>query len=195
VVTPRSLVHEEHLGLAHDRTAHRHALALPTGHRLGLAVQVGLEVEDLRGLLHAGLDLVLVHAGDLQGEAHVLAHGHVRVERIGLEHHRDVAVLGGKVGDIAVADEDLAVVDLLETCEHAQGGGLAATRRADQDEELPVGDVEVQLVDGGLGGTGIHPGRVLERHSCHDLSDPFTGRYVPDGPLWRVGHGRDPVPL
>ena len=35
------------------------------------------------------------------------AHGHVWVERIGLEHHGDVAVLGQHVGDVDLAEADL----------------------------------------------------------------------------------------
>ena len=93
-------------GLADDRAAHRDALALATGEGLRLAVEVRLEVEDLGGLLDPLADLGLVDAGDLEREAHVVGDRHVRVERVVLEHHRDVAVLGRQVGDVAVADAD-----------------------------------------------------------------------------------------
>ena len=52
------LVHEEDLRLADDRAAHRDTLALTTGERLRLAVEVLLEVEDLRGLVDPCGDLV-----------------------------------------------------------------------------------------------------------------------------------------
>jgi hypothetical protein len=55
-----------------------------------------------------------------QREGHVVAHRHVRVERVVLEHHRDVALLGRHVVDHAVADADLARGDLLEAGDHAQ---------------------------------------------------------------------------
>jgi hypothetical protein len=91
----------------------------------------------------------------------------VRVQRVVLEDHCDVAVLGGQVGDVTVADPDLAAVDLLEAGEHAQRGGLAASRGADEDEELAVLDVDVELVDGGGGVAGVDPGGVVELHGCH----------------------------
>ena len=169
------LVHEEALRLAHDRPAHRDALALPAGQRLGLAVEVVGEVEDLRGLLDAGADLGLVHAGDLQREAHVVRDGHVRVEGVVLEDHRDVAVLRRDVGDVAVADADRAAVDLLEAGEHPQAGRLPASGGADQDEELAVGDVEVQRVDRGPGGAGIAARGVVERDRCHAGPRRFGG--------------------
>ena len=163
------LVHEEDLRLADDRAAHGHALALPTGEGLRLALEVGLEVEDLGGLLDALVDLGLVHAGDLQGEAHVVGHRHVRVERVVLEDHGNVTVLGGEVGDIAVADPDPALVDLLEAREHAERGGLAAPGRADEDEELTVFDVDVQLVDRGLVVARVDAGCLVELDCCHGV--------------------------
>ena len=44
----------------------------------------------------------------LQAELEVLAHRHVRIERVALEDHRDVAVLRRHVVDHAVADRDRA---------------------------------------------------------------------------------------
>jgi hypothetical protein len=164
----QGFVHEEALRLADDRPAHRDALSLPAGERLGLAVEVRGEVEDLGGVLDAAADVGPVHAGDLQGEAHVVRDGHVRVERVVLEHHGDVAVLRGDVGDVAVADADRPAVDLLEPGEHPQAGRLAAARGADQDEELAVGDVEVQRVDSGVGRAGVAAGGVVEGDGRHD---------------------------
>jgi hypothetical protein len=72
----------------------------------------------------------------------------VRVERVALEHHRDVAVLRGDVVDHAVADPDLARGGVLEPSHHAQRGRLARPRRADEDGEAAVRDLERELVDG-----------------------------------------------
>src|SRR3954452_13314715 len=59
----------------------------------GFGSRWGSQVEDTRSLLDAAVDLALVHAAQLQREAHVLAHRHVRVQGVVLEDHRDVAVL------------------------------------------------------------------------------------------------------
>ena len=95
------------------------------------------------------------------------AHRHVRVERVVLEHHRDVPVLRRHVGDVPVTDEDLALVDLLQPGEHPQGGGLAASGRADEDHELAVADLQVDAGYRGLVGPGIPALRLLERHCGH----------------------------
>ena len=94
-------------------------------------------------------DLGLGVAAVAQAEGHVLEHRHVRVERVVLEDHRDVAVLGLELVDQALADPDLARRDLLEAGDHPQGRALAAARGADQHHELAIGDREVDAVDRG----------------------------------------------
>jgi hypothetical protein len=175
------LVHEEHLRRADNRPTHGHPLALTAGQSLGLAVQERLQVEDLGRLGDAGADLVLALAGDLQGKAHVLRDRHVRVQSVVLEHHRDVPVLGLQVRDVPGADEDLSVVDLLETGEHAQRRRLAAARGPDEDEKLSVGDVQVERVDRGTRRPREDSTRLVESDRGHGGA-PFTGRNVPDDP-------------
>ena len=70
------------------------------------------------------------------GIGDVVEDGLVRVERVGLEDHGDVAVLRQDVGDVAAADQDAAGGDRLEARDHPQRGRLARARRAEQDEEL-----------------------------------------------------------
>jgi hypothetical protein len=141
------LVHQEHLRLADDRPAHGHALALAARQLLGLAVQQVAELQHVGDLGDPAVDLGLVHAPDAQAVGDVVGHAHVRVERVGLEHHGDVAVLGGEGVDHPVADAHGAAADVLQPGDHAQGGALAAARRPYQDEELAVGNVEVQVLD------------------------------------------------
>ena len=141
-------VHQEHLGLAHHRPAHRHPLALPARELARSAIEQFLELQLVGHLQHPFVALGLGHLRDAQRVGEVLADGEMRVQRVALEHHRDVAVLGTEVVDLAVADRDRALGDVLEPGEHAQRRGLAATRRADDDEQLTVGDVEIEVIDG-----------------------------------------------
>ena len=56
----------------------------------------------------------------------------------------------------------------LEAGDHSQRRGLAAARRADEDDELAGGDFEVELANGS-GAVGIDLRQVLEgdlRHVC-----------------------------
>src|SRR5204862_7308492 len=136
------------LRVAHDRAPHRHTLALAAGEVGRLAVEVLPEIEDPGRLRDLAVDLLLRCPGQLEREGHVLAHGHVRVERVVLEDHRDVAVPRGDLVDDLVADPQLPVGDVLEPGDHPQGGRLAAPGRAYEDHELAIGDVEVHALDG-----------------------------------------------
>jgi len=101
-----------------------------------------VEIEDVGRLLHLAVDLRLVHFGQPQSERHVLAHRHVRVQRIALEHHRDVAILGLDVVDHLAVDGDGAAANLFEAGQHAQQRRLAAARRTHQHHEFAIFDVE-----------------------------------------------------
>src|SRR5487761_350711 len=92
------LVHQEDLGLPHDGPAHGDALPLGAGQLLRLPAEHALvEIEDARRLADPAVAFVLVDVLHLQGEAPVLRDGLARVQRVVLEHHRNVPVRHGDV--------------------------------------------------------------------------------------------------
>ena len=141
------LVEEEDLRFAHDGSAHRHTLALTAGELARAPLQQRAQLEDTRGLAHARIDLGLGQLRDLQPIGHVVVHAHVRIERVVLEDHRDVALGGLDVVDHPPADRDLAAADLLQPGDHPQQRALAAARGPDDHDELAVGDLGVDAVD------------------------------------------------
>ncbi len=143
----QGLVEQKRFWLAHDGAAHGDALALAAGELPRLALQHGGEFEDAPGFLDPRLDLGLGHAAVAQAIGHVVVDAHMRIERVVLEHHRDVAIGGLDLVDDAAADIDLAACDGLEPRDHAQQRGLAAAGRADQHAELAVADLEVDAFD------------------------------------------------
>jgi hypothetical protein len=65
-----------------------------------------------------------------------------------LEHHHHIAPLRRpRVHDPAI-DQDLASAGRLKPRRHAQDGGLAAAGRPDHDQELSVGVLEREVIDG-----------------------------------------------
>ncbi len=73
-------------------------------------------------------DLVAWQTSLLEPEGEVLADGHVRIERVVLEDHGDVALAGIEVGDDAAAESDFAAGDLLETRGAAQRASSSRIR-------------------------------------------------------------------
>ena len=163
------LVEQERLGCAHDRTPQRHALALPARQLGGTALQQFGKPEPLRRLAHAPEDLLAGHASHLQGEGDVLAHREVGVERVVLEHHRHVALGGGETGDVTLANVDLTLGRFVEPGDAAQRRCLAAARRPEQHEELPVPNLQGELPEGGPGRAVEGLGEIAEDDRGHAL--------------------------
>jgi hypothetical protein len=133
----------------------------------------------------------------------------VWVEGVALEDHGHVPVAWLQVVDHPLADLDVTVADRLESSDHAQRCGLAATGRTHQHEELPVMDLQVQIPHGddlavalpdlferdtrhgsrppALDANGV---RAL-RTPNHATSDPLASRE----PLWRVVQRTLPRPV
>ena len=163
------LVHEERLWVADDRAAHRDALALPSRERPRLLVQRVREPEDASRVTHPNVSLGLRDPAHPEGEPHVLGRGHVRVERVVLEDHGDVAVLRRKVVHHLAVDLHVPVRDRLEARDHAESRCLPAPGRADEDDELACTDLEIELGDG-FRAVGVDLRETLEDDLGHAAS-------------------------
>jgi hypothetical protein len=139
------LVHQEHLRLPHERPSQRDPLALAAGQLARLALEQRIDPEQPGRLLHAPRHLRAVDLADAQAEREVLADAHLRVERVVLEDHGDVALARRQRVDHAVADADVAGRERLEPGEQPQRRRLARARRPDDDHELAVADLEREL--------------------------------------------------
>ena len=143
------LVEQEDRRVTDHCTAQGNTLALTTRQSLRLTVEQVLDLQDLSSLADALVDLVLGHLAQLQTESHVLVNGHVRVQSVVLEDHRDVAVFRGNVVDQTVADVHLAARDLLQASDHTQGGGLTTAGRTDENDKLLIRDFQAEIGNSG----------------------------------------------
>ncbi len=92
----------------------------------------------------------LRHAAQAQAVADVAQHGHVRPERVGLEHHRHAALFRRHVHHVATEQPDRALGRFLEARDGAQQGGLSAAGGAQNGDELAGRDLEVHSVQHAL---------------------------------------------
>ena len=74
----------------------------------------------------------------LQPEGHVVIDRHVGIQRVVLEDHGDIAVLGREAVHSLAVDGNGARGRFLQAGDQAQGRRLAATRRPDQRQEFFV---------------------------------------------------------
>jgi hypothetical protein len=127
------------------------------------------DLQQARSVFDRTLAFVGVHATHFQPEADVSRDRHGRVQRVGLKHHRDIAVLGCKVHDRASADQDIAAGRLVEPGNHVEQGRLAASGRPEQNQEAPVLELDVDAVKNLYGAVGF--AHILDG-KCRHASTP-----------------------
>src|SRR6516164_4109367 len=98
--------------MAHETTAKGDALLLTAGQLARLALEQIADAEDLRGAHHLLADHSLARTTIAQAEREIVIDRHVLIERVILEYHGNVAVLGRKRVHDATADANDAGVDL-----------------------------------------------------------------------------------
>jgi hypothetical protein len=108
--------------------------------RAALSFEKVNNIQHARGVAHLLVDFGRWQPAHLQREGEVLVNRLVGVKRVVLEHHGDVAILGIEIIDHAVADGDVAAGYRQESGNEIEGCRLAATRRADEGDELSVAD-------------------------------------------------------
>ena len=79
----------------------------------------------------------------------VVLHGQVGEQGVRLEDRVHRAAMRRDVHEVAAVEQDVAVGRLFEAGDQPQGGGLAATRRTEQREELAGLDAQVDTVHRG----------------------------------------------
>ena len=149
-----------------------------------LAVDQGDELEDL---VDARAELGPREAVHLAPEQQVLASAHVRVKRDVLRDDADGLLDGLRVGDHGVTvHERVAAAGVQQAREHGDGGALAGPVRAEEAEDLALGDVEAHAVDGQHALGRIVPfAQVLDIDDAHRPTLPV--RRAADDSLYTEG--------
>ena len=147
VQRPQRLIQQQHLGLVDQRTGQRHSLLLAAGELVGPALLHPGQAHHPYGLGHPLRQFGILDPAHPQPELDVLAHGHVREQGVRLEHGVDRPPVRRRHTHLLTEDPQAPLGRQVEARDHAQGGGLAAARRPQQGEELPVVDGEVDVVD------------------------------------------------
>src|SRR5579883_3378409 len=143
----QGLVEQKDLRVAYDSPPHGDALTLAAGELARVARQQLHQAENLGRALDPDVDLALRRAAQLQRECHVVGDRHVRIERVILKDHRDVALFRWQMIDDPVADANLPGGDVFKSRDHAQQCGLAAAGRPDQHDEFAIAYRNVDAVN------------------------------------------------
>ncbi len=125
------------------------------------------QLQHFRGMIDSLLDLRFLGAGQFQTERHVVGHGEMRVQRVGLEYHADAAFGRRYLVHAAVTDHQIAGGDIFQTGNHAQQGGFAAAGRTDKDHKFPVIDLQIDVFGDRCLAVGF--AYITQCHARHEL--------------------------
>jgi hypothetical protein len=72
----------------------------------------------------------------------------MRIQSVVLEYHGDITILGLYIVHDSVTNLQFTGRDILQTCNHTKGGGLTASRRSYEDDELLICDFQIKILNG-----------------------------------------------
>ena len=160
-------------------------MTLAAGELAGSSREQVADLEQVGDVLHGGGALRARDAAQLERVVDVLPDGHVRVERVALEDHRDVAVARLQPRHVAVAEEDLARVRQLQAGEDPQRRRLAAAGRPEHHQEHSVGDEQVEVVQRGDVAEALRHSAPLDR--AHAATSTAAARMRADSTMLSSG--------
>ena len=145
------LVAQQDLRVGGQGPGDGHPLLLAAGHLGGIGLFLVLQAHDLQqlpGLLHG---LGPLDADELQGEADVVQGGALHEQVEALEDHADGVpglpeLPGFELGDVLAVEQDGAGGGALQEVHAPDQGGLARPGQADDAEDLPSHDLQVDIV-------------------------------------------------
>ena len=141
------LIEQQHLGLIDERTRQRDALTLAAGKLRRAAFALHAELHEVEHLARALRARRRVDAAYARTVGDVLQHGHVREQRVVLEHGVDVAVVGRHGRHVLAVEQHLPAIGRVEARHQPQARGLARARGPEHREELAGLDGERHVVD------------------------------------------------
>ena len=158
-------VEQEERGIADERAPQRHALLLPAGKLAGLAIKKLVEAQRRGGLLHLRGDRApraarTGHKGSQQRDpakrrqmphgqrqGDILRNRQMRIERVGLKDHRDIALVGGLPADVRAGQQHVSRAGTVKAGHDAQSSGFAAAGGSQEGCETARPDRDVHLVE------------------------------------------------
>jgi hypothetical protein len=127
-ISSRSLAFGTHC----QRAGNRHALPLAARQFLRITASQTAQTHQLERFGHPFGTRGPLHVAHLETEADIAVDGHMREQRIALEHHAHAALFRPLMRDVAPVERDRAGTRRDEAGDHLQGRGLAATGRPQQ---------------------------------------------------------------
>src|ERR1039457_2851596 len=142
-------VEEENARPEREGARERHALLLAAGEPVDRPAPEVSHPDRLENLAGARHPLGFSHAARPEPERPVLEHREMRKERVTLENHPDVALLGGDVRDVPPVKEDLTCIRIGEPRDHPERRALPRGARPEEGGDPALREDVAHGRDGG----------------------------------------------
>src|SRR6201993_1253365 len=174
VQTRVRLVTQDDLRVQHQRTGQPGALAHTAGDLTRELLLIPAKTHHLQ-LLHDDVtDLAFLFLGVLtQREGGVVIQVHRPEQRAVLEHHTEqradvVELLGRALGDVGAINDDRTPLRAQQPDQRLQEDGLTGTRRAQQNADLTLRDLQRDIFPDPLGSEGLRQPLNLDTDTHYD---------------------------
>ncbi|GAA0927677.1 hypothetical protein GCM10009558_040310 [Virgisporangium aurantiacum] len=141
-------VHQDQCGFQDDGAGDGHSLLLAAGQLARELARLVLEMDQADRLVGAPPHLGPRQPAHLQSEGDVLADGQVREQGVVLEHHAEPAPFRWQRIQPGAVLPDLPAAERQQPGQTVERGGLAATGRAEEGDELAPLDGQSQIGEG-----------------------------------------------
>src|SRR5262249_38806403 len=185
------LIHEEELGLEHDRTRNCNALLLTPRELLGISRLKSRQIDELENRLNATGNIAPAQPAHLERKGDIACDRQVWEERIVLKHHANVALIGRQRADRSSRKLYLAGIRVRQAGNHLKRGRFAGTRWTEQAQELALCKCEGDPVDGPYGVKYLRHVVELEQGLGHRAAPgPILGPVLAFVPAVSATNGR-----
>ena len=147
----QGFIQKQHARLVHQRARQGHALALPAGKLPRLAVAIAVQLDQRQHLFRLGRPQAARDTLDHQPVGHIVAHIHMRKQRVVLKDSIHIALVGRHAARLLAKNPDFAIGGFLEAGDQPQAGRLAGPGGSQHGEEGPFRDGKVNPIDRAYG--------------------------------------------
>src|SRR5215510_789997 len=84
---------------------------------------------------------------DTQGKGEILVDGQMRIERVALKHHANIALAGREVVDATSVEAQHTAGRAVDAGQHQECGRLATATGSEQGQKFSLGDGTTELLD------------------------------------------------
>jgi len=171
----QGFVHQNGFRALGKTTRQRHTLSLPPGQFGRATIGKSTKADSCKVTIRLAPRAAPTRTANLGRKTDIVAHRHMRPQRIGLKHHTHRTPLGGNMHIGArhdlITDHDLPLVQLFKPGNKAQKRAFATSRRPDNRHKLTRLNLKIDTVNSQPRGKPLARAGDLQRHG---ISQPFA---------------------